>query len=109
MIIAHTHIVCTVQSGKVKLEKVQITLNDCLACSGCITSAESVLVTQQSQEELFKVLHRNKNGREVGTKISLSYYGCLVLCYYLVKQHRGYKNSGCLNFPTINCIHSRLV
>lgn len=42
------------------MEKAKITLNDCLACSGCITSAESVLITQQSHEELFKVLRRNK-------------------------------------------------
>ncbi|KAM7372046.1 hypothetical protein PAMP_009242 [Pampus punctatissimus] len=46
--------------GKQKLEKAKITLNDCLACSGCITSAESVLITQQSHEELFKVLNNNK-------------------------------------------------
>ncbi|XP_058510535.1 cytosolic Fe-S cluster assembly factor narfl [Solea solea] len=46
--------------GKKKLEKAKITLNDCLACSGCITSAESVLITQQSHEELFKVLQNNK-------------------------------------------------
>lgn len=37
-----------------KLKKVEITLADCLACSGCITSAESVLVTKQSQEELLR-------------------------------------------------------
>ncbi|XP_061556217.1 cytosolic Fe-S cluster assembly factor narfl [Phycodurus eques] len=49
------------QSGqKQKLSKAKITLNDCLACSGCITSAESVLITQQSHEELFKVLRNNK-------------------------------------------------
>uniref|UniRef100_A0A671YE67 Nuclear prelamin A recognition factor-like protein n=1 Tax=Sparus aurata TaxID=8175 RepID=A0A671YE67_SPAAU len=48
--------------GKQKLQKAKITLNDCLACSGCITSAESVLITQQSHEELFKVLHNNKAG-----------------------------------------------
>lgn len=42
------------------MEKAKITLNDCLACSGCITSAESVLITQQSHEEFFKVLRRNK-------------------------------------------------
>ncbi|XP_013915512.1 PREDICTED: cytosolic Fe-S cluster assembly factor NARFL [Thamnophis sirtalis] len=46
--------------GPQKLEKAKITLNDCLACSGCITSAESVLITQQSHEELYKVLHANK-------------------------------------------------
>lgn len=37
-----------------KLQKVEITLADCLACSGCITSAESVLVTKQSQEQLLR-------------------------------------------------------
>ncbi|NXV01931.1 NARFL factor, partial [Cettia cetti] len=43
-----------------KLEKAKITLNDCLACSGCITSAESVLISQQSHEELCRVLALNK-------------------------------------------------
>ncbi|NWI33667.1 NARFL factor, partial [Sula dactylatra] len=46
--------------GAQKLEKAKITLNDCLACSGCITSAESVLITQQSHEELCKILTFNK-------------------------------------------------
>ncbi|XP_030646701.1 cytosolic Fe-S cluster assembly factor narfl isoform X2 [Chanos chanos] len=50
------------QDGRMqKLEKAKITLNDCLACSGCITSAESVLITQQSHEELYRVLHHNKS------------------------------------------------
>ncbi|XP_060666480.1 probable cytosolic Fe-S cluster assembly factor GJ13047 [Drosophila nasuta] len=48
------------ESGKQKLQKVEITLQDCLACSGCITSAEGVLITQQSQEELLKVLRENQ-------------------------------------------------
>ncbi|GJJ68163.1 hypothetical protein EMPS_00509 [Entomortierella parvispora] len=43
-----------------KLETATISLNDCLACSGCITSAESVLVTLQSQEELYNILQQNK-------------------------------------------------
>lgn len=48
------------QAGlETKLEKAKITLNDCLACSGCITSAESVLITQQSQDELYRVLQEN--------------------------------------------------
>lgn len=47
-----------ISSGKEqKLQKVEITLADCLACSGCITSAESVLVTRQSQEELIRLLY----------------------------------------------------
>ncbi|KEI36461.1 uncharacterized protein L969DRAFT_54771 [Mixia osmundae IAM 14324] len=39
-----------------KLKKAEITLNDCLACSGCITSAESVLVNLQSHTEVYTVL-----------------------------------------------------
>ncbi|KAI8063804.1 iron hydrogenase [Gongronella butleri] len=43
-----------------KLEQASISLNDCLACSGCVTSAESVLISMQSQEELYQVLQANK-------------------------------------------------
>jgi len=38
--------------SKTKLEKATITLADCLACSGCITSAETVLIEQQSSQTL---------------------------------------------------------
>ncbi|KAI1400316.1 cytosolic Fe-S cluster assembly factor nar-1 [Hypoxylon fuscum] len=34
----------------------QISLTDCLACSGCVTSAEAVLVSLQSHSELLHVL-----------------------------------------------------
>ncbi|CAK9289928.1 unnamed protein product [Gordionus sp. m RMFG-2023] len=48
------------KKGKEKeLEKAKITLNDCLACSGCVTSAETVLINQQSVEELFKIAEQN--------------------------------------------------
>ncbi|RKP06619.1 cytosolic Fe-S cluster assembly factor [Thamnocephalis sphaerospora] len=46
--------------AETRLETASITLNDCLACSGCITSAESVLVAMQSHEELVKVLQENR-------------------------------------------------
>ncbi|EIN11816.1 iron hydrogenase [Punctularia strigosozonata HHB-11173 SS5] len=42
-----------------KLERAEITLNDCLACSGCITSAESVLITLQSHTEVMSFLENN--------------------------------------------------
>ncbi|KAF5292594.1 hypothetical protein FQA39_LY13927 [Lamprigera yunnana] len=63
-----------VESGQMqKLQKVEITLSDCLACSGCITSAESVLVTQQSQEELLRIFDENKKlrleGRDADAKL----------------------------------------
>lgn len=34
-------------------------LNDCLACSGCITSAETVLVTEQTRQQLYDILAHN--------------------------------------------------
>ncbi|EAN88045.1 putative hydrogenase [Trypanosoma cruzi] len=36
-------------------EVVKITLQDCLACSGCVTTAETILVTSQSRAEIIKV------------------------------------------------------
>lgn len=48
-----------------RIQKVQITLNDCLACSGCITSAESVLITQQSTDELLRILSDSADRRIV--------------------------------------------
>lgn len=38
------------------LSPAQISLADCLACSGCITSAEEVLVAQHSHDQLLKAL-----------------------------------------------------
>lgn len=46
------------------MQKVEITLADCLACSGCITSAEGVLISQQSYEEVKKVLKENILAKE---------------------------------------------
>ena len=43
-----------------RLEKAKITLEDCLACSGCVTSAEAVLISQQSIDELLRVIDSNK-------------------------------------------------
>ncbi|KAK4150743.1 cytosolic Fe-S cluster assembly factor NAR1 [Chaetomidium leptoderma] len=37
-------------------EPAQISLTDCLACSGCVTSAEAVLVSLQSHNEVLSVL-----------------------------------------------------
>lgn len=39
------------------LQPAQISLADCLACSGCITSAEEVLVAQHSHQQLLAALH----------------------------------------------------
>ncbi|KAJ3313007.1 hypothetical protein HDV04_002489 [Boothiomyces sp. JEL0838] len=55
-----------IDGSEQKLESATISLNDCLACSGCITSAESVLITQQSYEEFYKVLKQNAEHKQNG-------------------------------------------
>ncbi|KAF8313470.1 iron hydrogenase [Clavulina sp. PMI_390] len=45
--------------ARTKLQTAEISLNDCLACSGCITSAESVLISMQSHTEVLDFLSRN--------------------------------------------------
>jgi iron only hydrogenase large subunit-like protein len=56
----------TIEYDGLKLppQPVSITLNDCLACSGCITSAESVLVQMQSHKELVNLVAR-RSGLQV--------------------------------------------
>ncbi|KAJ2358011.1 Cytosolic Fe-S cluster assembly factor nar1 [Coemansia sp. RSA 2618] len=56
----------TKDGDETKLEAASITLNDCLACSGCVTSAETVLITMQSHSELLRVLEENRQLRETG-------------------------------------------
>ena len=46
----------TVGGGVKKMEKATITLADCLACSGCITSAETVLIEQQSADQVIIIM-----------------------------------------------------
>ncbi|KAK6363771.1 Cytosolic Fe-S cluster assembly factor nar1 [Orbilia blumenaviensis] len=45
-----------VAATEAKLQAAQISLTDCLACSGCVTSAEAVLVSLQSHQEVLSVL-----------------------------------------------------
>ncbi|XP_054160868.1 cytosolic Fe-S cluster assembly factor narfl-like isoform X1 [Oppia nitens] len=51
---------------------VNISLSDCLACSGCITSAETVLIEQQSYEELYRIINFNKNNESKRRTIVMS-------------------------------------
>ncbi|CDW55274.1 cytosolic Fe S cluster assembly factor [Trichuris trichiura] len=45
---------------KKTLKPVSITLNDCLACSGCITSSEAVLIEKQGPDELLSFVEHAK-------------------------------------------------
>lgn len=43
--------------------KAKVTVSDCLACSGCVTSAETVLLSTESVEELKRVMIEDTPGR----------------------------------------------
>uniref|UniRef100_A0A1I7SQL3 Fe_hyd_lg_C domain-containing protein n=2 Tax=Bursaphelenchus xylophilus TaxID=6326 RepID=A0A1I7SQL3_BURXY len=43
-------------------EKIMVTLKDCLACSGCVTTAETVLIQSQTAEEMLSGLASDKMG-----------------------------------------------
>lgn len=61
---SYVHIDST--GGKSKLARVDISLTDCLACSGCITTAETVLINQQSHHEMLRII---LNKHEEGYKL----------------------------------------
>ncbi|KAI3456566.1 hypothetical protein Pfo_013229 [Paulownia fortunei] len=48
-------------SKAVQTEPVKISLKDCLACSGCITSAETVMLEKQSLDEFLSNLNKGKS------------------------------------------------
>ncbi len=55
-----------------------ITLEDCLACSGCVTSAETILISQQSGSEFLSVMRsiKAKESKFTNAIISLSPQSC---------------------------------
>ncbi|GAA5935677.1 iron-sulfur cluster assembly protein NAR1 [Sporobolomyces koalae] len=107
------------EKGK-KLKKAEITLNDCLACSGCITSAESVLVTMQSHEEVYRVLREQPDLVPIAS-ISPQSVASLAALYDLslleamtglrrfFKEHLGFRLAFDTTFPrALSLLESRL-
>ncbi|KAF8562441.1 hypothetical protein P879_11977, partial [Paragonimus westermani] len=69
-----TYTALTEDGNSYTLKKAKISLNDCLACSGCITTAESVLISEHSVDTFMQFLDENRNqltGRRI-LAISLS-------------------------------------
>ena len=62
----------TESSESARLEAAKISLHDCLACSGCVTSAESVLIGSQSFEEFLKCIESDSGVSEKTFILSLS-------------------------------------
>lgn len=58
------------ESGEKKeLAPAKLTLNDCLACSGCVTTAETMLIQAQSSVEFFSSLQK-REGRTFVVSVS---------------------------------------
>lgn len=67
------------------LAPAQISLADCLACSGCITSAEEILVAQHSHNELIKALNeKNTNNKTFVASVSHQARASLATAYDLL-------------------------
>lgn len=69
----------------------QVSLSDCLACSGCVTSAEAVLIKQQSHEELLRALKAKVSQRShvPGASKTRQALTCLAHCAH-VQDHDAY-------------------
>lgn len=67
---------------RTQLQTAQISLNDCLACSGCVTSAETVLIGQQSIAEVRAELEKKRDSTFVMT-ISAQTWASLQAAYDL--------------------------
>lgn len=50
-------------SASVTSAKAKVTVSDCLACTGCVTSAETVLLSTESVDELKRVMIEDARGR----------------------------------------------
>eukprot|EP00056_Hartaetosiga_gracilis_P003839 m.67888 g.67888 ORF g.67888 m.67888 type:complete len:481 (-) comp11600_c0_seq1:872-2314(-) len=72
--------------SKQQLEKAKISLDDCLACSGCVTSAETVLIELQNHKELEKVLKAKDSSKIVCACISQQSLASLAVRYSLTMQ-----------------------
>ncbi|MCO5547603.1 hypothetical protein L7F22_001054 [Adiantum nelumboides] len=67
---------------------VKVTLHDCLACSGCITSAETVMLEQQSVDEFIKQV--SSEDKAVIVSISPQSRTSLA-CYYGISPLQAFK------------------
>uniref|UniRef100_A0A915I5Z8 Iron hydrogenase large subunit C-terminal domain-containing protein n=1 Tax=Romanomermis culicivorax TaxID=13658 RepID=A0A915I5Z8_ROMCU len=67
-----TYVEIDQRGTKNPLKQAQITLNDCLACSGCVTSAETILIQQQSSQEFLNALNKKKENSDLKIVLSVS-------------------------------------
>jgi iron only hydrogenase large subunit-like protein len=80
------------------LKEAAITLNDCLACSGCITSAETVLIAMQHEQELLSIL-KERNGKVIVVSVSSQSRASLGAKWGMTKQEVW--NALCFYFKSV--------
>lgn len=67
-------------------DAVKVSLSDCLACSGCVTSAETVLMDQQSADEFTAALATVRRGGGAGSDAGTGYEMAVVSIAPQVKR-----------------------
>jgi len=89
----------------------QISLTDCLACSGCVTSAEAVLISLQSHEEVLNTLNNHpsllpdevyddtSDGRVFVASVSPQTRASLAALYNVSETEAGYMIAQLLSGP----------
>ena len=84
----------SVKSNK-GIEVKKITLDDCLSCTGCITSSESLLVNNCSLENHFSLLKNNYNSDNIFKLSIISYQSLesLLIIYKQIKNINENKNN----------------
>ncbi|TGZ72943.1 hypothetical protein CRM22_001786 [Opisthorchis felineus] len=89
------------------LKKASISLNDCLACSGCITTAESVLISEHSAQTFLNILRQKgqASSSERTIVVSISPQSIVSLASYLNKNDAGRYREWKAKFPTdLECL-----
>ena len=86
--------------GKKGNEIKKITLDDCLSCTGCITSSETLLVKNCSLENHFSFIKENFNN-DTNFKIGIISYQALESFIYVYKQIKNIHNINIDNYNEI--------
>lgn len=68
----------------------QISLTDCLACSGCVTSAEAVLVSLQSHAEVLNALDQSADQKVFVASVSPQVRASLAVTYGISEPEAGW-------------------
>lgn len=58
--------------GEANKKVAAVSLNDCLACSGCVTTAEAILIQEQSSDKFLQILNQSKDKKDYYVVVQIS-------------------------------------